>query len=340
MRGTIRLMVQSTHLKYEMEFKRNITILKGDSATGKTTLVDMIQEYNLNGSDTGINLSCDCPCRVIEGNTWQEQLNLIHGSLVFIDEGNRFVASKDFSREILKTDNYYVIVTRENLSTLPYSVTEIYGIHSSGKYASQEPVYHHLYRIYGNYNLQESVDPAKMIVEDSNAGYEFFDGISSPKGIECVSANGAGKIFDILQTAGLKEQITVIADGAAFGAQMEKVYQVLLRKPNIRLYLPESFEWLILSSGILRDGEVRSILENPAEFIESKSYCCWERFFTHLLVDRTENSYMKYTKEKLNPVFLQGRICEQIIDTLPNVLRNLFSGVSNISNGKSPNEVV
>lgn len=121
---------------------------------------------------------------------------------------------------------------------------------------------------------------------------------------------------------------------------MEKVYQVLLRKPNIRLYLPESFEWLILSSGILRDGEVRSILENPAEFIESKSYFSWERFFTHLLVDRTENSYMKYTKEKLNPVFLQGRICEQIIDTLPNVLRNLFSGVSNISNGKSPNEVV
>ena len=69
MRGKVFLMVQSAHLKYEMEFTRNITILKGDSATGKTTLVDMIQEYNLNGSDTGINLSCDCPCRVLGGNT-------------------------------------------------------------------------------------------------------------------------------------------------------------------------------------------------------------------------------------------------------------------------------
>ncbi len=152
MRGIIHLMVQSVHLKYEMDFYRNITILKGDSATGKTTLVDMIQEYILNGSDTGINLSCSCPCRVIAGNTWEEQLKTISGSLVFIDEGNKFVASEDFARVIRETDNYYIIVTRESLENLPYSVTEIYGIHSSGKYAYQKPVYHQLYRIYGNYN--------------------------------------------------------------------------------------------------------------------------------------------------------------------------------------------
>ena len=165
-------MVQSAHLKYEMEFSRNITILKGDSATGKTTLVDMIQEYNHNGADTGITLSCNCPCRVISGNsTWAEQLDNLHDSLVFIDEGNRFVASEDFARKIRKTDNYYVIVTRESLSNLPYSVTEIYGIHSSGKFASQEPVYHHMYHIYGNYHIQERRAPEKLIVEDSNAGY-------------------------------------------------------------------------------------------------------------------------------------------------------------------------
>ena len=152
MRGIIHLMVQSVHLKYEMDFYRNITILKGDSATGKTTLVDMIQEYNLNGSDTGIILSCNCPCRVISGNTWEEQLKDINGSLVFIDEGNRFVASEDFARAIRKTDNYYVIVTRESLGNLPYSVTEIYGIHCAGKYAYQKPVYHQMYRIYGDYN--------------------------------------------------------------------------------------------------------------------------------------------------------------------------------------------
>ena len=148
MRGTVHLTVQSLRLKYELDFLRNITILQGDSANGKTTLVDMIQAYQLNGADTGITLRCTCPCRVISGATWMEQLRGIQASLVFIDEGNRFVASEDFARTIRGTDNYYVIVTRESLHNLPYSISEIYGIHSSGKYVHQKPVYHHLYHIF------------------------------------------------------------------------------------------------------------------------------------------------------------------------------------------------
>lgn len=321
MRGTIHLIVQSAHLKYEMDFSRNITILKGDSATGKTTLVDMIQEYNLNGSDTGINLSCKCPCRVITGNTWAEQLRDIHGSLVFIDEGSRFVASEDFAHAIRDTDNYYVIVTRESLSNLPYSVTEIYGIHSSGKYAFQEPVYHQMYRIYGNYQQIKESAWKKLLIEDSNSGYQFFSSLFTIRGIECISAQGAGNIFEKLQADENKNGITIIADGAAFGSQMEKVYQLLLRYSGIQLYLPESFEWIILSSGILNDNEVKSILENPADYIESQEYFSWEQYFTHLLIDKTANTYLKYSKARLNPVFLQGQICEKIIAVIPELLK-------------------
>ena len=109
----------------------------------------MIREYNLNGNDTGISVQSDLPCRVLEGMNWEEDLDRIQGCLVFIDEGNRFVASEIFARKIQGTDNYYVIVTREALDNLPYSVTEIYGIKSSGKYGFLEPVYHEMYRIYG-----------------------------------------------------------------------------------------------------------------------------------------------------------------------------------------------
>ena len=119
MKGRCSLRVQSTHLKYDMQFSRNLTVIQGDSATGKTTLVDMIQEYLLNGSDTGISLVCDCPCRVIAGNTWKEQLAGVEDSLVFIDEGNRFVSSIDFADMVRGSGNYYVIVTRESLDNLP-----------------------------------------------------------------------------------------------------------------------------------------------------------------------------------------------------------------------------
>lgn len=156
MKGQHTLRVQSAHLRYDMTFTRNLTVIQGDSATGKTTLVDMIQEYLLNGSDTGISLVCDCPLRVLAGNTWKEQLSGITGSIVFIDEGNRFVASREFAEAVSGSDNYYVIVTREALDNLPYSVTEIYGIKSSGKYGSLQPVYHEMYRIYGELPLADT----------------------------------------------------------------------------------------------------------------------------------------------------------------------------------------
>ena len=51
MKGMHHVIVSNGSMKYEFDIKRNITILKGDSATGKTTLVEMIQEYLINGMD-------------------------------------------------------------------------------------------------------------------------------------------------------------------------------------------------------------------------------------------------------------------------------------------------
>lgn len=80
------MIIQSTHLKYEFDVIRNVTIIQGDSATGKTTLTDMVREYSLNGTDTGISISCDIACTVLEGKDWQDRLSRIHESIVLIDE--------------------------------------------------------------------------------------------------------------------------------------------------------------------------------------------------------------------------------------------------------------
>ena len=48
------------------------------------------------------------------------------------------------------------------------------------------------------------------------------------------------------------DRVLVIADGAAFGSELEKIYRLMESQPNkITLYLPESFEWLVLKSGML-----------------------------------------------------------------------------------------
>lgn len=304
MTGAYRVVVQNRKIKFDFEIRRNITILRGDSATGKTTLVEMIREYEELGPDSGIELQCEKDCVVLSGRQWEKQLADLSQSIVFIDEGNAFTASKEFAAAIQKTDNYYVLVTREGLETLPYSVTEIYGIRASKHFGDLKQTYNEFFRIYGKPMGLEKLKPTAIITEDSNSGFQFFQAVRAENGIFCESAGGKSNIFKMLSDrAG--ENVLVVADGAAFGSQMERIMQLLALQPDSHIYRPESFEWLILRSGLLEDAEVDEILKSPENYVESQQYFSWERYFTAVLMQKTADSYLKYTKSKLNPVYLQ-----------------------------------
>ena len=284
MKGKYRVIVQDKRIRYDFTIHRNITVIRGDSATGKTTLLDMLTAYATAGAESGTTVNCEKNCTVLTGMDWKNRLAGIHDSLVFMDELARFTASEDFAAAIRNTDNYYIIVSREPLANLPYSVDEIYGSRDSLVYQ----------------------DPSLVIAEDSNSGYSFFRNIYDKKGISCVSANGKSNIHALLQkSAGTR--ILVIADGAAFGPEMERIHRLIESGHTIALYLPESFEWIILRSGLLKDSDINAILESPEDYIESSLYFSWERFFTALLVEKSQGSYLRYTKKTLNPVYLNDK---------------------------------
>lgn len=313
MKGTHKITIYTRKLRYDLRIRRNITIIRGNSATGKTTLVEMIREYEENGSDSGITLNCDKECRVIGGRAWKAVLSTIHDSIVFIDEDNAFLPTNEFAEAVRNSDNYYVIITREGLPNLPYSVTEIYGIRESGKYVSMQQTYNEMYRIYGDTSSDTDNRPDLLIVEDSDAGFEFYEKNTN---LQVISAKGKSNIFEEL----LKhkdEKCLVIADGAAFGAEMDRVIKEVKREGNTQLFLPESFEWLILKSGLVDGNYVKEILENPSDSIESSEYFSWERFFTALLVEQTQGTFLQYNKRKLNPTYLQKNIATKILAILP-----------------------
>ena len=318
MKGKYRVSVQNKKIKYDFEIRRNITIIRGDSATGKTTLIDMIREYDENGEDSGIELVCEKTCSVLEGRNWKERLSLMENSILFIDEGNAFVASKDFAKEIHNSTNYYVIVTRESLPALPYSVNEIYGIKNSGKYGHLKQTYNEMYNIYNMDSLKSDLKPEVVITEDSNSGYQFFENVCKEHNLECHSAYGKSNIFHMLEEQKQKE-ILVIAAGAAFGPEMEKVMRLVQIKKNIALYLPESFEWIILKTDIIKDSELKDILREPWIFIDSEKHASWERFFTTILTERTENTYLRYNKKNLNPVYLHDNIKNKILNIVDQI---------------------
>jgi len=315
MRGIHKVIVKNKRLHYEFELKRNITIIAGDSATGKSTLVGMIADYYNLGESSGIQFSCDKSCKIISGMDWKTQLETTKDSIVFIDEGNEFIFTIDFAREIKKSDNYYVIITRESIPSLPYSVEEIYGIRSSGKYKGLKQVYHEFYHIYSIDDNLTASKPELVLTEDSNSGFEFFYSVCDDRKISCCTAEGKTKIFSAL-TKSKARNILVVADGAAFGSEIGRIYEYISTRPNISLYLPESFEWLILSSDVINDSDVKTILAKPSDYIESSTYFSWEQYFTFLLATKSADTYLRYSKHKLNEAYVQPKIKGEIIKNI------------------------
>ena len=318
MKGMHHIVIQNKRIRFAFSIKRNITIIRGDSATGKTTLFSMIEEYGNLGKDSGVQIQCDKACVAISGKYWQETLENIHDSIVFVDEDSKFLKTKDFAKRIRNSNNYYVLITRENLPALPYSVEEIYGIHCSGKYMDTRQVYNLFYKIYSETNPGKILVKS-LITEDSQAGFTFFSQVSKTRGICCESAGGKSNILGILQEKLLdKEQkeTLVIADGAAFGPEMAHISQLLRGNVNIKLYLPESFEWLLLYADIFNKPFIRKRLEEAENYIESEKYFSWERYFTDLLMEETEDSPYPYDKSNLKDFYLQDKVVQKVLEAM------------------------
>ena len=160
MKGSYEIKIKNNRIQYKFMISRNITILRGDSATGKTTLIDMVDEYNKSGIESGIELTCVKNCVVLDRGNWMRDLEEIRDSIVFIDEGNGFVKSAGFADMAKKSDNYYVIATRDSLFNLPYSITEVYGIRnkSGNRYQGTKRLYSELYPLFNAEMLSEKPD--------------------------------------------------------------------------------------------------------------------------------------------------------------------------------------
>ena len=315
MKGKYKVRVQNKLVRFDFEIERNVSIIRGNSATGKTTLISMIDDYQNLGKASGVTVTCDVNCiaMINQGNNWKSFLNNVHSSIVFIDEGKSYVRDKEFASYISDTDNYYVIASRDNLYDIPYSIDAIFELKESGKYGKLKTVYNCFKRVYPEPSVQgvEFCKNGTVITEDSRAGYQFFKEVCDKKGVPCETSHGKSNVLATLKSYD-GENALIVADGAAFGPEMENVYS-LAKKVSARLFLPESFEWLILKSGIVSDSDIEDILSHTYDYVESKDYFSWEKYFTSLLIERSQGKKYRYNKGKISAYYLSDRSIRKII---------------------------
>jgi hypothetical protein len=151
--GKYDIEVYNNKAHYFLTVKRNITILQGDSASGKTELIRLISEHEANGNSSGITVKCEKKCTVLTNVDWELRLSTIKQSIIFIDETASFLKEKKFAEMVRGADNYFVIICRDDLEQLPYSVEEIYGLRDvsdSSKYKTYKKVYNEMEKLYNS----------------------------------------------------------------------------------------------------------------------------------------------------------------------------------------------
>ncbi len=323
MKGKYHFKVRSKRALFDFTIRRNITILKGDSATGKTTLLHMLYEYLRVGRESGFTVSSDASyfvyLRKEVGRDWKDALFPLKNTIIFIEENNDFVFGRDFADFVKSSGNYFVLVNRAPFRMLPYSIHEIYEIITAGKRTDIRESYHEFKELYSHYPVVKHNKVENIITEDSCSGHQFFTTVFGTADV--VSADGNSNILPVIQTL-VRGDTLVIADGAAFGAMIENCLAYLETRIDLRvsIWLPESFEYLILKSGVIKGAELEAVLEEPADYIDSLQHESWEQFFTDLLISLTKDTAAKYSKEVLNKYYLQDKNIRKIELQFPDVI--------------------
>lgn len=280
------LIQNKRNVQFKFSIRRKITIIRGDSATGKTTLFQMVSDAN-SSRLSGVTVSCDVPIVALYENGYKYELENESGKIYIVDEDFGPLKTKEFSSLVLKSQNCFIIITRESLPGIPYSYKEIYKIKTSGKYHMLENIYE---------KLEQFEEQNFIVTEDEDAGLEYYQHFYGNKVISSHGNSNLSKYGN--------EETLLIGDGCAIGAFIQ---DLMLTKA--KLYLPESFEWKLLQNGMFYQDNYVSKNIKAIENIGTE-YPSIERYCAVLLAEITRNTPAQYTKSKLNQCYMEPCCCK------------------------------
>lgn len=299
----MKIIVDAMKIKYILDIENKLTIVSDVSATGKTTLLRLIEDYN---NKSGVaEIKTELPCYVINSELLLESNILQNKYVFFIDEDMEFIKTYDFYKTVMNSEGYFIIVGRNPEIFLDYSVDSIFtielkdGIHRlENKYKIHQLVYK-----YCKDNLN------KMVNEDSGSGFEFYKKVTR---IENKSTEGNRNILKVLDEE--REGIFTI-DRLGYG----KYIPILLNKIEtngyrVQLNLQNSFEYIILMSGILKnDVEKLKSLEKELK----NTNLSIEKFYYKYLVEIASKCVeTRYKKSKLSEWYLKDENVHKICQAL------------------------
>ncbi len=213
MEGRYRVQIKTKRLQYDFTIQQKYTVIRGDSATGKTSLYRLLEL-----AQRGIvQVSCQAACLPASalGMDWTSWLQTRQGSILFFDDPDDFVLTDAFAAAARASDNYFVFCNREPMPRIPYSTYEVYAMRTSGASHFLEPLYREDHTPF---------PPSCVVSEDCGSRRSHL-------------------YKALLARAGTGEDVLVLADGSACGSELDRLLGARdYLFPTMRLRLSASAE--------------------------------------------------------------------------------------------------
>lgn len=278
----IKLDVRADEFHFSLGLTRRLTVVRGDSASGKTTLTELVSE-----EDGLAVIESTYPVVVAANTTWQSTVAGSTDSIIIFDD-LRLVGSPEFAKaykEYSVSNNlWFLVMGREdneeqlhNFYHLSYCMNGIFEMVHEGTYYTLKQYY--------TFPALDR-EPEVVLTEDSAAGFVFFKKLF--KGTKVVSA-GAGKGSFIPQAEALVKQgyhhIFMVVDSAAFGCHTEELYSRFCRRlePKVMLMSDyECFEEMLLQTNLLNCIEL--VKKEMSDLVKYANQCnSWEAYFEEMI---------------------------------------------------------
>ena len=152
---SVDISIQSKRLEYAFQIRKKITFISGDSATGKTKMVSLINSFgnpsvkiNVSNGFDFISISesefskfVKHANRRIHENQysslkeyWDDKDNFPIADSVIVIDDETFVESSEFAAFVNADKyNYYIIINRTQLAKISDSMHEVYTLKTSGR---------------------------------------------------------------------------------------------------------------------------------------------------------------------------------------------------------------
>lgn len=299
------LEIKGKRINYLLEIQDRITIIRGDSGTGKTTMAKIISQ-KLRGINNGFEINTSfCLKEVLVDNIKYPDID--YNNLYILDEGS-LETSNQFANFVNKSISHFIIISRDRLPNIMYGFESIYEFYNDNGIIKLKRKYEELNDQYVN---KQKLD--KLIIDGSNSNYQFYNKF---KNINVMAYKSNSKISEMIKD---NDNIIVVFNNVAIGPYIENIYNIS-RNKNIYFLYPKSFEWLLLNSGIFRQSDIEDEMNYKLYF-----YINDEEYYTNVLTEvssRVDIEDLEYNKHKLSPWYLEDSRFNKVINKL-NELYNL-----------------